>query len=287
MSNTYFRNVGLTQLARGQRCQNCGAQDGTVVSAHANWSDFGKGKSIKAHDCFIAWLCLRCHTWLDQGTGFDPTGTYGDARADKRAMWMRAAFLTLLELWQQGLIVVNPRSRRMSNTPYPPPYATPRLPKQEPDLVGVNGKAWRYDFMGFHEARQLTHPNFVTAAYLLYVPTAHPFWHSYVLSEYSLRPDPSTPPPLIYLPGATHELALAALDPGEPVEVDGELFILHPPNFVAQRIHASDELAKAEVEQAVRDILDGRLHPDTDHRQAWIARFGDSMMRRSREPGTV
>lgn len=100
-----FRNPELLKLANGQECQNCGDTYG-VVAAHANWLDFGKGKSHKAHDCYHAWLCMRCHAFLDQGTGMDPTKIYSDIKQDKREMWQRAANRTLLELWRQGLIKV-------------------------------------------------------------------------------------------------------------------------------------------------------------------------------------
>lgn len=100
-----FRNLHLLNLARDQCCQNCGSTRG-VVSAHANWSDFGKGKSHKAHDCFVAWLCDRCHSWLDQGIGSDPSGLYIGVREGKREMWQRAANKTLLEMWRQGRLAV-------------------------------------------------------------------------------------------------------------------------------------------------------------------------------------
>lgn len=99
-----FRCVALTRTARDQACQNCGSSQG-VVWAHSNQGEHGKGKSRKAHDCFGAWLCQRCHTWLDQGSiGTDPTGLYIPCRNDKQAMWQRAANRTLLELWRQGLV---------------------------------------------------------------------------------------------------------------------------------------------------------------------------------------
>jgi len=35
--------------------------------AHANWSRYGKGMGIKAHDCFHAAACHACHAEIDQG----------------------------------------------------------------------------------------------------------------------------------------------------------------------------------------------------------------------------
>lgn len=59
-----FRSEKLRRLVNGLACVNCGANDGTVVPAHAN---FGKGGAIKASDATIMALCCRCHTMLDQG----------------------------------------------------------------------------------------------------------------------------------------------------------------------------------------------------------------------------
>jgi hypothetical protein len=99
-----FRSKKLTDSARGQPCQNCDAEDDTTVSAHSNWSEHGKGSRIKAADCFIAHLCVRCHAWLDQGSGTDPTGRWQDT--DKREMWRAAADKTLLRLFLNGTLKV-------------------------------------------------------------------------------------------------------------------------------------------------------------------------------------
>lgn len=102
--NPRYENRRLLDLARDQPCANCGRQDGTTVAAHANWSLYGKGKSIKSHDPFHAWLCGPCHAWLDQGTGDDPTGTW--PQHTKREMWERAYINTVLAQWRNGLIRV-------------------------------------------------------------------------------------------------------------------------------------------------------------------------------------
>lgn len=101
-----FRCEALTRTARDQPCQNCFGYDG-VVWAHSNRLNDGKGKSRKAHDCFGAWLCRRCHAWLDQAsTGMDPTGLYECTRHGKIEMWTAAFKSTLLALWRHGLIGV-------------------------------------------------------------------------------------------------------------------------------------------------------------------------------------
>lgn len=101
-----YRNRKLLDLARDEACTNCGAQDGTIVAAHSNLSRHGKGKSIKAADCYIAFLCHRCHSWLDQGLGRDPTDTWLGYREDKEAMFCRAMEKTLLQLWTSKKIKV-------------------------------------------------------------------------------------------------------------------------------------------------------------------------------------
>ena len=63
-----YRNKKLLEVVRQSPCQNCGAQDGTIVAAHSNQLRDGKGRGIKADDFRIAALCFRCHSELDQGT---------------------------------------------------------------------------------------------------------------------------------------------------------------------------------------------------------------------------
>lgn len=99
-----YRNRQLLDLARGETCACCGADDGTVVAAHSNQSAHGKGMSIKAHDCYIAFLCHRCHSWLDQGSG-EYMGMEC-SREVKRRMFDEAMHATWLRLWEKGLIRV-------------------------------------------------------------------------------------------------------------------------------------------------------------------------------------
>lgn len=93
-----YRNRKLLDLAHGQPCMHCGAEDGTVVAAHSNASEHGKGLGIKAHDGMIAFLCHRCHFELDQGNTLE--------RAAKRELFMRALARTYMRLWDLGLIKV-------------------------------------------------------------------------------------------------------------------------------------------------------------------------------------
>jgi ferredoxin len=63
----YLRDKKRLEACRALACQHCGAEDGTIVAAHSNWSEHGKGRGIKASDEFVAALCFTCHTELDQG----------------------------------------------------------------------------------------------------------------------------------------------------------------------------------------------------------------------------
>lgn len=94
-----FRNRKLLDCARDQPCMHCGAEDGTVVAAHSNQSKHGKGMSIKAHDCFVAFLCSRCHHDIDQGSKL--------SREERRDLWQDAFEKTLLHLWQTDRIKVS------------------------------------------------------------------------------------------------------------------------------------------------------------------------------------
>jgi len=93
-----YRNKKLTDAARGQPCMNCGADDGTIVAAHSNQSRHGKGMSIKAHDCFVAFLCHRCHHEIDQGSKL--------SKEERIDLWQRAHEATLLHLFKTNRLVV-------------------------------------------------------------------------------------------------------------------------------------------------------------------------------------
>lgn len=66
------RNPALLAMARGRPCllmvpAACGHRVDTVVAAHSNLPEHGKAMSRKADDCYSAWACFACHTWLDTG----------------------------------------------------------------------------------------------------------------------------------------------------------------------------------------------------------------------------
>lgn len=82
-----LREHGITVLCSGAEGEPC----------HSNFAEHGKGKSIKAHDCFFAAGCRACHTWLDTGKA---------ARELKREVFRQAMERTFLEFWRRDLIVV-------------------------------------------------------------------------------------------------------------------------------------------------------------------------------------
>jgi hypothetical protein len=105
-----YRNRQLLDLARDKLCMNCGGAKcpkDTVVAAHSNLQEHGRGYAHQAHDCFHAWLGIFCHQWLDHGKGMDPTGVYSDSREDKAMMFRRAMDKTLRFLWENELIGVS------------------------------------------------------------------------------------------------------------------------------------------------------------------------------------
>ena len=100
-----YESKKLTNSAKGRPCQNCDQENGTTVSAHANWYEYGKGKGLKAHDWAIAWLCHDCHTWIDSKPRlFDPTGMYMKSQAYE--MWQSAHVKTLTILFNEGILKV-------------------------------------------------------------------------------------------------------------------------------------------------------------------------------------
>lgn len=96
------RSKPLREACRVLACQHCGANDGTVVAAHSNWSVHGKAKARKADDTRVASLCCVCHSAIDQGSHL--------SRAERQALWWGAHVSTVrllvsLSLWPASIAV--------------------------------------------------------------------------------------------------------------------------------------------------------------------------------------
>lgn len=145
-------------------------------------------------------------------------------------------------------------------------------------IKGPHGEAWMIDLDAIgRKIGVKEHASVV--GWIISAPWAHPLWHSYSLNLIHLRPLPGYPPPTIYLPGATHEIILHALDPDHKINLEETPRWLSPANFAAQFIEPSDEAAKDRIRQCVFEITRGILSPDTDFTQQWIARFNASMIK--------
>ena len=82
-----YRNKHLLSAAKeAPYCMACGTNDETIVSAHSNQIADGKGTGIKAHDFRIAFLCSKCHFFVDQGNA---------TKEEKKEVWEAAHRATI------------------------------------------------------------------------------------------------------------------------------------------------------------------------------------------------
>lgn len=148
---------------------------------------------------------------------------------------------------------------------------------------GEAGKAWEYDIPKM-TAKYKEDPaeQALIGAWVIYAPHAHPMWAYYRLMLMHLRPTKISPTPTIYLPGATHEFILHALDPDhKPNKTDIPNYRLAPANFGAQLVCKDDKEAHDLIEkQAILPIVHGLLSPDSDYISQWAQIFGDNMLRK-------
>lgn len=96
-----YRNPALLALAKeAPHCMGCGrSNDGSVVSAHSAQYRDGHGRSQKASDARIAFLCGRpCHHELDQGSRM--------SKAERVAFFEEAHRETIGWLIETGRLVV-------------------------------------------------------------------------------------------------------------------------------------------------------------------------------------
>jgi hypothetical protein len=145
-----------------------------------------------------------------------------------------------------------------------------------PNLIGTHGQAWVPD----NETIARKHPDrpsidLRTGTWIVHIPSANPHWSYYMISCISLRDVPGIPSAIRYLDNATHEIVVAAINPGSPPPLDDVIQCLYPINFVGQFIAKDDEAARLQIEVSIKEIINGILSPDTDFVSQWVERYGD------------
>jgi hypothetical protein len=159
-----------------------------------------------------------------------------------------------------------------------------KIDKAIPVVKGSHGMAWECDVdaimeaLGFRPATSACIGQWIVAA-----PWAHPFWDNYIISVIHLRPIPGAEPPVILLPGATHEIYVIALDPNHEPDTADIPRTLTPINFAAQFIAQHDVEARARVLRSVEEICKGELNPDTDYIREWVRRYSDSNIKKGEQ----
>jgi hypothetical protein len=160
---------------------------------------------------------------------------------------------------------------------------TPAPMTTAPTINMPYGKAWRLNLAAVR--RKTGRADAGVDAWLVEAEWAHSHWHSYFISLIHLRPTPGLLLPKVYVPHATHEFVLHALDPAGDRDrllsegVGSWCPCLTPANFAAQFIEATDDLARERIRDAVERICAGSLSPDTDFTRQWVRLFGSGMLR--------
>jgi hypothetical protein len=92
-----YRSAKLLSAAKDAPCMNCYQRNDTVVACHSNWQEHGKGTGLKAHDCFVAYLCRKCHDCVD--------GRWRVYNAEERKrVWHAAHDRTVLYWFEEGIV---------------------------------------------------------------------------------------------------------------------------------------------------------------------------------------
>ena len=173
--------------------------------------------------------------------------------------------------------VVGPRRARITR-----PLTEP------PAYSGRWGCAWVCDLASIRRGRPFDAPPDATIAHwIIEAPWSSEVVHSYSLAVVHLRSVLGIRPPTLLIPGASHEMALIAINPG----ADRAAMIrnavtadqwLQPQVFGAQLAEPSDEAAAIRVARAGQLVCDGRLSPHPTHIESWIELFGGNMCRDGR-----
>lgn len=108
----------------------------------------------------------------------------------------------------------------------------------------------------------------------------HPAWPQFVLIVVHLREQDGEAPPVLAFPGATHELSVMALNPGDPAKVHTAADFAQggfrgiggwlSPIDVTHQFTATDEEMTDLAEMAARACVDGMLNPSTDDAREYL-----------------
>jgi hypothetical protein len=169
---------------------------------------------------------------------------------------------------------------------------TEKTTANTPPTIEGFAKAWRIDMEAVRAKLGTNNDDATVASWIVYAPWSHPFWPYVLIAAVHLRDLPGqSKPPTVHLAGATHEIFVVAMNPDNyPPKIGDFNQLLSPINFSGQWIAASDEDAANRVEATVREICEGKLNPDTDATQQWVARFGDHCFKaeyKNAKPGSV
>ena len=145
------------------------------------------------------------------------------------------------------------------------------LPNYEPAFSGNTGRAWNVPIA---EHRPDGDRHSTIAAYMLESQRFHPHWSRWLLSVIHLRPVPGIRDAVIRLPGATHEIMIASLDPDSYDEhatfpPPTGFRMLSPLDVAEQFIVPADQYAVRLLRIGVEACCIGIASPDSDHRHAW------------------
>lgn len=148
--------------------------------------------------------------------------------------------------------------------------ALPRSPR-EPDFIGPRGRAWAGPS---RDDQKQPGWSACLGFWLMDIVGAHPFWSWWYVTVIHLRPIPGARDAALRVPGATHEVVIAALNPelGEPplafVPFHG-YGAMTPFDLMHQVAGLEDADAQRIGGLVVRACVDGLISPDQDHRARW------------------
>lgn len=151
-----------------------------------------------------------------------------------------------------------------------------------PTMRGRLGNAWLIDMEAISRRRGIVNDPRASVTLPCWIASAayaHPLWSHYVVMCVALRDAPGVPKAKVNLEGATHEVMVFAMDPDHKPAIDDFPRTLQPANFIGQFIEPDDLSAAARIQQAVQDVIDGTLNPDTDYRRMWVERFSGSNLK--------